>query len=358
MTKISRETAFARLTDIRDDHILEGDISALLSARAYGKKQKTPSGFARFMQSGWGTFAACAVVAVGIYVALLGLGKGWFGTPGGNPGTDIGTATEQNPVTETETEPDVAWSSEGLEYVSQNDGTCMVSIRNFTGTALRIPETSPDGDKVTVIMSSRPCGPAALQYCSMPDTVTVIEDSAFRQCTQLRYIEWSAGLREIGNIAFESCAISELILPDGVTEIGSNCFFGCADLKTAVLPAGLSIIPDKTFCLCTSLTSVTFPEGLTEIGKNAFNGCTQLGPIDLPAGLMKVGSYAFSGCDNITEITLHAGVTQVSGWLYEGSFVQVTRFTGTMDEWKAVKMVDLIRTDLKVICSDGIVNDN
>ncbi|MCQ2430565.1 MAG: hypothetical protein MJ192_09570, partial [Clostridia bacterium] len=62
-------------------------------------------------------------------------------------------------------------------------------------------------------------------------------------------------------------------------------------------------------------------------------------------------------CDNMTEITLHAGVTQVSGGLYEDTSVQVTRFTGTMDEWKAVKMVDLIRTDLKVICSDGIIND-
>lgn len=306
----------------------------------------------------------CTVIALLMLLSLAACGdpqsgssqeSGTDDSPAVAPGTD--GETDTIPASGAETEPDVAWSSEGLEYVSQNDGTCKVSIRNFAGAALRIPETSPDGDKVTVIMSSRPCGPAALQYCSMPDTVTVIENSAFRECKQLRYIEWSAGLREIGSMAFESCAISKLILPESVTKIGKNCFQGCADLETAVLPAGLSKIPDQAFCQCTSLTAVTFPEGLTEIGKNAFNVCSQLGPIDLPAGLMKVGSYAFSGCDNMTEITLHAGITQVSGWLYEGSSVQVTRFTGTMDEWKAVKMVDIIRTDLKVVCSDGTVND-
>ncbi|MCQ2429216.1 MAG: hypothetical protein MJ192_02685 [Clostridia bacterium] len=190
MSAITRETAFDRIGMIRDEFILEADISHLLTASGKGGKRSTPSGFARFMHSGWGAFAACAAIAVGVYVALLGLGKGWFGSPGGHPGTGTEAITEQDSATKesvkdtaagTETEPDVAWSSEGLEYVSQNDGTCKVSIRNFTGTALRIPETSPDGDKVTVIMSSRPCGPAALQYCSMPDTVTVIEDSTFRQ---------------------------------------------------------------------------------------------------------------------------------------------------------------------------------
>ena len=93
MSAITRETAFDRMGMIRDEFILEADISHLLTVSGKTEKRSTPSGFARFMQSGWGAFAACAVVAVGIYVALLGLGKGWFGTPGGHHGTDTGTDT-------------------------------------------------------------------------------------------------------------------------------------------------------------------------------------------------------------------------------------------------------------------------
>ena len=89
---MTRETAFARMGMIRDEYILEADVSGLPAVPA---KQKQPSGFVRFMQSGWGAFAACAVVAAGVYIALLGLGKGWFGTPGGHHGTDTGTETAE-----------------------------------------------------------------------------------------------------------------------------------------------------------------------------------------------------------------------------------------------------------------------
>ena len=380
MTKISRETAFARLTDIRDDHILEGDISSLLSVRAYANKSKTPSAFSRFMQSGWGTLAACAVVAVGVYVALVGLGRGWFGSPAGHPGTESETIAESEPEAGTgdedkgtggagtdqygswesriiESRPGYDWSSEGLEYHSLHNGTCKVSIRNFTGTALLIPLYSPDGDKVTVITGSDSCGPADLERCIMPYTIRIIEDNAFRQCTRLCYIEWSADLREIGDRAFEGCALTGVFLPGSVTRIGAGCFAGCSEMIDISLPQGVTVIPDEVCRQCTSLAFAYFSDGVTEIGSDAFADCATLYMIDLPAGLCKVGRAPFAGCTNLTEMYMHAGMKQADGAVLTQTSKPTIHFIGTMDEWAAVEKINGWDPDLKVVCMDGTVND-
>lgn len=74
MSRISREDALERLGNIRDDYILE----SFIPTDKANKADKAPGAFARFMNSGWGTAAACLVTAVVVYAALLMLGRGGF----------------------------------------------------------------------------------------------------------------------------------------------------------------------------------------------------------------------------------------------------------------------------------------
>lgn len=88
----------------------------------------------------------------------------------------------------------------------------------------------------------------------IPDSVTVISDWAFCDCTQL----------------------NKIIIPDSVTEIGEGAFYRCDKLKSVEIPDSVYKIDDTAFRGCTSLEKVLIPDSVTEFGWGLFNGCEQL----------------------------------------------------------------------------------
>ena len=68
----------------------------------------------------------------------------------------------------------------------------------------------------------------------------------------------------------EEPGVTEVVIPDGVTEIVSSAFWGCTSLASVTIPEGVTEIGDRAFYECESLTSITLPDGVTEIGKYAF----------------------------------------------------------------------------------------
>lgn len=63
------------------------------------------------------------------------------------------------------------------------------------------------------------------------------------------------------------------VIPQGVTEIPAEMYFGFKDLQELVLPDGLTGIGDRAFLSCTALKSVTIPASVKSIGRDAFMGC-------------------------------------------------------------------------------------
>lgn len=70
-----------------------------------------------------------------------------------------------------------------------------------------------------------------------------------------------------------------VVIPEGVTEIGEGVFVKCDSLKSVVFPSSIKLIDDNTFFECNSLSSMVIPEGLSKIGNNAFQNCTALDTI-------------------------------------------------------------------------------
>ena len=85
-------------------------------------------------------------------------------------------------------------------------------------------------------------------------------------------------------------AKGELIIPNGVTSIGSFAFSGC-----------------------TSLTSATIPDSVTSIGSDAFSDCTSLTSITIPDSVKSIGYGAFMYCDSLTSVIIGNGVTSIGG---------------------------------------------
>lgn len=92
-----------------------------------------------------------------------------------------------------------------------------------------------------------------------------------------------------------SGARGEIIIPEGVTEIASNAFFGCKYLTSIRIPDSVIEIKDETFCHCIQLKSVYIPDSVQRIGKHAFLGCKNLSDVQM-YGMTCVDSQAFVDC--------------------------------------------------------------
>ena len=112
------------------------------------------------------------------------------------------------------------------------------------------------------------------------------------------------GVTEIGSEAFSCCSgLTSITLPDSVTEIGYRAFEDCDGLTSITLPETVTRIGRGAFSGCSYLTSITIPEGVTEIGDSAFSYCSALTSITIPESVKEIDYLAFSYCDNLTNIT-------------------------------------------------------
>lgn len=101
------------------------------------------------------------------------------------------------------------------------------------------------------------------------------------------------GITSIGSNAFNGCkALKNLTIPDSITAIGANAFNGCKSLKSFVAPKNLASIGLNGLAN-TGLTSVVLNEGLTTIGDGAFYASNKIKTIIIPASLSSVGTSAF-----------------------------------------------------------------
>jgi len=135
--------------------------------------------------------------------------------------------------------------------------------------------------------------------------VRIIDDYAFRHCTELTSVTIPDGVTSIGVCAFIGCTeLTSLRIPDSVTSIGFAAFSGCTSLTTVNIPDGVTTIEGDLFGHCSSLDSITIPDGATSIGNGAFWGCDSLTSINIPADVESIGGIALAHCAGLESITV------------------------------------------------------
>ena len=60
-----------------------------------------------------------------------------------------------------------------------------------------------------------------------------------------------------------------------------------------------------------SITTIILPEGLTSIGSEAFDGCWNLTSVSIPEGVTRIGDWAFQDCDELLTFTIPASVSEL-----------------------------------------------
>lgn len=138
--------------------------------------------------------------------------------------------------------------SDGLLYMSNGNGTCIVDIGSCTDENIVIPSYSPSGEKVIQIKAYAFAGNSSVKSVQIPETVTLIGEGAFQNCQSLESVH----------------------LPSRLTRIPSYTFQGCTNLKDVIIPANVYHIGVEAFAECRALKSIVIPASVTKIGKFAF----------------------------------------------------------------------------------------
>jgi len=139
----------------------------------------------------------------------------------------------------------------------------------------------------------------------VPDSVCIIEISAFDQNVHLYGIELPEGLEEIKDTAFSSCTVlREITLPQSVKALGVLVFSNCTDLETVRMSDDLEEIPLGTFDGCVSLKNVNIPKNALIIGSAAFRSCRSLERVDIPPSVEEIADLAFLDCEKLIEMNL------------------------------------------------------
>ena len=240
------------------------------------------------------------------------------------------------------------------------------------------------------------CG--GLTSVSIPESVTYVDQLAFENCSGLTAVhikdlaawcgiefQWGYTQKSSNPLCYahhlylNGEVVTDLVIPEGVTSIGSYAFDGCTDLTSVTIPNGVTNIGTYAFRECSNLTSVTIPpsmatmgemafiwcfnlnavhisdlagwcgisflgsanslffygaslylddkevkdlliipEGVTTIGNGVFKNYSRLTTVVIPNSVTEIGEYAFSDCSDMTSVTIGNNVNSIGQWAFSG----------------------------------------
>lgn len=103
---------------------------------------------------------------------------------------------------------------------------------------------------------------------------------------------------KIGEYAFKGSTVTSVSMPEGITSIDYNAFFGCQNLESVALPESLTTLGSYAFYSCKLLKTIKIPSGVTAIPGQCFDGCSSLESVTIPEGVTTIGWDAFTICNS------------------------------------------------------------
>jgi hypothetical protein len=164
-------------------------------------------------------------------------------------------------------------------------------------------------------------GSSNLTSVALSTNVSTIQDYAFYNCMGLTTFTVNTN-----NLSYSSVAgvlfdkgqdtliqypagntATSYVMPNTVTNIGMESFYGCLYLTNVTLGTNVAIVGNAAFEYCTVLAGITIPNSVTVIGGDAFAECFALASINMGTGVTNILTQAFLDCASVSNITVAAG---------------------------------------------------
>ncbi len=100
----------------------------------------------------------------------------------------------------------------------------------------------------------------------------------------------------------------DVIVPEGVTELGKYVFQGCAYMETLTLPEGLIKLGDGAINSCNSLRSIKIPDSLSDIGTDSLSFNKSLECLDIPVNVTRIRQNAVRFNDSMTRLNVYCNL--------------------------------------------------
>lgn len=185
-----------------------------------------------------------------------------------------------------------------------------------------------------------------LSEATFTTTGKKVPDNIFRDCKNLQQVNLS-NMTEIGKWAFKNCALTEITIPASVTIIQEEAFKDCSALKTLKFEAGTSekelVLKEEAFFGCGNMDLANggvLPSRIISIAARTFQGCG-ITKLTLPTnekltGITRkldfngvqtdnmgaLGYGAFFGCSKLTDLTIPANVTVINEVVFQDCNLQ------------------------------------
>ena len=188
-------------------------------------------------------------------------------------------------------------------------------------------------------------GCIGLTDINIPSSVRLIGESAFKGCIDLKNVNISSGYKNFERFAFNGCEaleavhiddikswcnndfyeyeydsnplfyagnlylngnlITDLVIPNDVTEIHGCAFLGATGFASVEIPGNVKSIGRGAFQNCSNIKNVKMHDGVNSIGISAFSNCTSITEIEIPSCVTNVGNTAFAGCTGLKKATIN-----------------------------------------------------
>jgi hypothetical protein len=172
----------------------------------------------------------------------------------------------------------------------------------------------------------------------IPDGVTSIGSNCFHNCLGFTRVTIPSSVTRINQDAFSHCyALTEITIPSSVEYIEYNAFYGCTALTELTLPTNMTKIGSSAFAHCVSLKYLKLPDYLSTIGGEAFYNCNQLTSLAIPSGVATIEDSTFSGCSSLTLVKIPSSVSNIKRWAFRDcSNLTSLIFLGTTGQWNSI----------------------